>query len=155
MYAFSYVMMIVIIAYVSYRIGRAIWNCFDHSKVDDNTMLSKDATIVNVHSEKTQYVKDGMKYKTTVYFSDGFQFVSHKTDRDDGLFTYRISISPHLYENIIECAKEAHDRALAKQQPNLKPELNMEAKENSFLKMFCILLFAIVYIAAMIAIAFR
>lgn len=115
-YVMGWAIMIAFVAYCSYRIGKAIWSCFDHSNVENNAILSRDAKIVNVHSEKVQYVKNGMKYKTTVYFSDGFEFITHDTDREDELLSYRISISPELYKAIIENAKEAHDRALAKQQ---------------------------------------
>ena len=112
-YVIAWVVLSLFIAYYSYRIGKAIWNCFDHSKVEHNATLRQEAKIVNVHSEKVQYVKNGMKYKTTVTFSDGFEFITHKTNREDNIFTYEISVDT---EQIIENAMKAHGRALKKQK---------------------------------------
>ena len=112
-YVVAWIGAIAFIAYYSYRIFKATWNCFDHSKIATNAVLSPDAIITNVQSEKVQYVKNGMKFKTTVSFSDGFTFVTHKTNREDGFLTYQIAING---EEILENAKKAHERALKKQQ---------------------------------------
>lgn len=96
--------------------GKAFWSLFNHSIIPKNAILLQDAKVVDVQSEKVQYTKNGTKFKTTVYFSDGFRFVTHETERDDGLLSYQISISPALYKWMIEEATERHDCALAKQQ---------------------------------------
>lgn len=112
-YIIAWALLSVIVAYYSYRIGKAVWNCFDHSKVKANSVLCSDANIVDVRSEKVQYAKNGAKYKTTVTFSDGFKFITHKTNREDNFFTYQISVDT---EEILENATKAHDRALKKQK---------------------------------------
>ena len=103
-----------------FNLGKAFWSLFDHSIVPRNSTLSPDAEILDIRSKKVQYVKNGMKYKTTVYFSDGFQFVTHETEREDGILSYQISISPEQYKWMIESANEAHARALRKQQSRKK-----------------------------------
>ena len=113
MYIISWVLLSIIVAYYAYRIAKAVWNCFDHSKVPKNALLRQDAKIVDVSSEKVQYVKNGAKYKTTVSFSDGFVFITHKTNREDNLFTYQISVDT---DEILESAIKAHDRAIKKQK---------------------------------------
>lgn len=99
-----------------FNLGKAFWSIFDHSIVPKHSILSQDAEILDIRSEKVQYTKNGMKYKTTVYFSDGFKFVTHETDREDGFLNYQISISPELSRWIIKGATLAHDEALRKQQ---------------------------------------
>ena len=70
------------------------------------------AKIVDINFEKVQYTKNGMKYKTTVSFSDGFKFITHKTNRKDSFFTYQISIDETLRQDIIEKATRLHIRAV-------------------------------------------
>ena len=109
-------LLVAFAAFFIFLIGRSIWSCFDHSHIKPNSVLRKDAKIVNINTEKVQYTKNGAKYKTSVYFSDGFVFVTHETDREDNMFTYRISIGPELRKKIINNAIEAHDRALMRQK---------------------------------------
>ena len=108
------------LAYGLFNFGKAFWSLFKHTSVPKNAILYRDAKIVDVRSDKVQYVKNGSKYKTTVRFSDGFRYITHETERDDNFLTYQISISPELYKSIIECAKEEHDRAFEKQQKRFK-----------------------------------
>ena len=96
--------------------GKPVWSLFDHSKTEPNAVLRSDAKIVDIDTEQVTYMKNGAKYKTTIRFSDGFVFTTHKTDRDDNFFSYKISISPELRKEIISNAIEAHDRALQKQR---------------------------------------
>lgn len=110
------ILLIAIFAYIIFMFCRAIWSQFDHSAVPESRELQPDAKIVRVYSEKVQYTKNGMKYKTTVIFSDGFKFVTHETDRVDGFLSYQISIGPELYKRIIDSANEAHERSLRNQQ---------------------------------------
>ena len=98
-----------------FNLGKALWSLFDRSIVPKKTILSQDAKIIDIRSEKVQYTKNGMKYKTTICFSDGFEFVTHETEREEGILSYQISISPELYKWMIKSAQEAHDDALRKQ----------------------------------------
>ena len=103
-----------VLLYFGFR--KEVWSLFDHSEFYHNVQLQPDAKIVDVKSEKVQYTKGSAKFKTTVFFSDGFSFITHTTDRDEGFFTYRISIGTELYEEIIRKAIEAHNRALEEQK---------------------------------------
>ncbi len=108
-------LLFIIIIFVVVTLNKSVSSNFDQTRKEPYTKLQPDATIVNVEVEQVQYVKNSAKFKTTVYFSDGFVFITHKTDRDDNFFTYKISISPELRKEIIQNAIEAHDRALKQQ----------------------------------------
>jgi type III secretory pathway component EscS len=95
-------------------LGVALWSLFDHSKWAKNSNPSFDARIIDIQTDNVQYVKDGAKYKTTVYFSDGFIFTTHETNREDGIFSYQISIDADLSEQIINNAVVAHKEAVYK-----------------------------------------
>ena len=101
---------LAVLIYFVYR--KQIWSLSDHSEVYHNLELKPDAKIVDIKTEKVQYVKNDVKYKTPVSFSDGFSFVTHQTDREDHFFTYNISVGSELYKQIIAKAVEAHNRAL-------------------------------------------
>ena len=104
---------IVCFFYGMFNLCRGFWSLFNHSKVPKNAVLSLNAKIIDISSQKVKYVKNGAKYKTTVLFSDGFEFITHKTNREDNIFTYEISVDT---EQITENAIKAHDRALKKQK---------------------------------------
>ena len=92
---------------------RDIWSKFDHSSWDEKAQPSLNAKIADIKVEKVHYVKNGAKYKTTVLFSDGFRFVTHRTDRDERFFTYSISLNK---EEILRCAMNAHKEAVEKRK---------------------------------------
>ena len=98
---------------------RAFYHLFDHTKQEPYTKLDPLAEIVDIQTEKVEYSKNGAKYKTTVFFSDGFQFITHKTNRKEGFFTYQISIDDSLRKEIIESAIAAHNQAVEKQTNNM------------------------------------
>ncbi|MBE6761039.1 MAG: hypothetical protein E7551_02005 [Ruminococcaceae bacterium] len=94
---------------------RAIYHLFDHTDYDTTLPLDYNAKIVDIRSEKVQYAKNGAKYKTTVLFADGFRFITHKTKRENGFFTYQISIDEELMSKIVDKAISAHGKAVEKQ----------------------------------------
>ena len=100
--------------YGIYMVGKNMHSKLDHSFIP-STPLDPDAKIIDISSEKVIYVKNGAKYKTKVTFSDGFVFTTHKTKREDGWWTYNISIDSNLAIEIIECAINAHTKACIKQ----------------------------------------
>ena len=79
-----------------------------------NSKPDINAKIINIDTQKVQYAKNGTKYKTTVSFSDGFIFITHKTNREDGFFNYQISIDESLRISIIEKAICLHQKAVEK-----------------------------------------
>lgn len=101
-----------VLAYPIYGLIRAFLSLFDHGKWKKNSTPSAEARIVDMKTEKVQYVKNGTKYRTTVLFSDGFTYITHKTDRSDNFFTYSISISPELRDKIVYNAEKAHQKAV-------------------------------------------
>lgn len=93
------------------NLGKGIYYKFDHSYWDENSQPSLNAGIVDVVSEKVQYTKNNAKFKTTVTFTDGFRFVTHRTDRTQHFMTYDISVDK---AEVIALAMEAHKKAVEK-----------------------------------------
>lgn len=91
---------------------RPIWWMFDHwgwstcSKPDSNAQPN-DFT-----SERVKYVKNDAKFKTTVTFTDGFYFITHKTSRMDYFMSYTISLPPELKAEILNKAIAKHAAAV-------------------------------------------
>ena len=90
-----------------------IYNLFSHSIAKDCKNLRRDAKIVNVKRD-TVGSKNSKKIRTEVLFDDGFEFVSHKTDREDSLFSYRIQVTEKTAKEILKDAMEAHQKACDK-----------------------------------------
>lgn len=94
------------------NIAAQIYNMFSHNYYKKET-LRTDAKIMDVKRE-TVGAKNDKKICTTVTFDDGFVFVSHKTDRDDSFFSYRIQVTEATAREILEDAVEAHQKACLK-----------------------------------------
>jgi hypothetical protein len=73
--------------------------------------LSIDAKVVNVSSFVVG-TKGGKKYKTILYFSDGFVYITYKTDRCAIWGGYSISKDAVLKSEILNDAFKAHQKAL-------------------------------------------
>lgn len=86
-----------------------IYNAFSHSSGNKKN-LRRDAKIVNVKQD-TVGSKNDKKIRTTVVFDDGFEYISHKTDRDDSFFSYRIQVTEATRKKILEDAMQAHQKA--------------------------------------------
>lgn len=105
---------IVIVFYNGYR---TIYSWFDHYGWKKNSSPKKNAKMHWITSEKVHYGSSSTKakLKTTVTFSDGFYFITHKTEYDrTGVFAYRMYISGELKKKIIESAIKKHDLAVEK-----------------------------------------
>ena len=113
---------VILLACYAYSICRAVYYLFDHSGWEEHTKPNAKAGILKVSSEKVQYVKNGQKYKTTVWFSDGFYFITHKTNREDNFLSYEISVDEDLMEEIITKACKRHDKAVNQYFKNYKAE---------------------------------
>ncbi len=111
---FTIVFLLLVIGWVFYNLVRDVYTWSNHYGWEENSTPDKNAKIQNISSEKVQYSKNGAKYKTKITFSDGFYFITHKTDREDGFLTYRIFISDELREKIISLAIEKHNIAVDK-----------------------------------------
>lgn len=101
------IMMAVIVAAVIYY---KTYNSRTHTIYDKNT-LKENAVIIDIDT-KVVGLKGERKYRTTVTFSDGFEYVSHDTERDDGFLTYTISLSERMKKQIVAEAIKAHCEAV-------------------------------------------
>ena len=114
----NFLIHLILIFFVCYAVisfSQELYSKFDHSKLP-STQLQEDASVVDFKSEKVQYLKNGAKYKTHVYFSDGFEYVTFRTNRTSPhWYSYQISIDKELANSIIEKAIQAHEKAYAKQ----------------------------------------
>ena len=109
---------IIVVGFCVVSLCISIYHLFDHTQQPSNTKLDPKATIIDFRSEKVEYSKNGAKFKTTVVFSDGFRYITHRTNRKDGIFTYQIGIDNSLRKEIIEKAISKHDEAINKQKYN-------------------------------------
>lgn len=101
-------MVIVSIGVVLYNMCKSVYTWSDHYGWEENSSPDKNAKIKNITSKEVQYSRNGAKLKTTITFSDGFYFISYKTDREDKALTYKIYLSNELREKIIGSAIEQH-----------------------------------------------
>lgn len=90
-----------------------IYNLFSHSSAKDYKNLRHDAKIVSVKRD-TVGGKNDKRIRTEVIFDDGFEYISHKTDRDDSFLSYRIQVTEATARKILEDALEAHQKACDK-----------------------------------------
>ena len=88
----------------------SLYRCFDHSHTKYAENLRPDAKITRV-DKKVVGVKNSKKIRTVVVFEDGFLFESHKTDRENGFMTYKLSVSEATLKEILRRAVEAHNKA--------------------------------------------
>ena len=103
-----------IIFYNSYK---SIYAWSDHCGWEPNSKPDKNAQIRNIASEKVRYGSSStyVKLKTKITFSDGFYFITHKTDYNHtGLCTYQVYLSDELREKVIGLAIEQHNLAVDK-----------------------------------------
>ena len=109
----NYIGFVLWMALCGYALFKVLRACFDRSITAKGTVLMENATITDIRSEKIQYNLNRAKYKTTVCFSDGFQFVTYRTNREDRAFGCEISVDAG---EITMYAHRAHGRAFSKQE---------------------------------------
>ena len=89
------------------------YNSTSHSKVGNSEKLSAEAAIIDIETEIVG-LKGEHVFRTTVTFDDTFQYVSHKTNRQDKFMVYTIAITQEQKSEIIQEAYFAHFEALKK-----------------------------------------
>ena len=104
-----------IFGFIAYSIFMEIYSQFDHYYWPDDALPCEEAEIVDQGSERVIYTKNNAKFKTTIYFNDGFQYVTYHTDRDDGFLTYRISVNQADVRSLAYCAHAKQIARLKKQ----------------------------------------
>ena len=105
--------MILAIAVIGGIVYKDIYDSTNHCRCNDASRLSIEAKIVNISTEKVG-TKGHKRFRTTVVFSDGFEYISHDTNVDNYVFAYRISLSASDKEQIVLDAIEAHKNAIEK-----------------------------------------
>ena len=108
---FCILFIIVLLVLSGFLLYREIYTFFNHKRWSENAVPCEVAEIIDWNTEKVRYIKNDAKFKTTVMFSDGFIYVTFKTQRKDSLFQYRISVDS---EEIAQDAMEAHATELIK-----------------------------------------
>jgi hypothetical protein len=84
-----------------------------HTHYENVHLLSCDAKIVDIKHEKESWGRS--KYiRTIVFFSDGFQYHTHKCRAVPGLGYQTLYVNSDVLEIIIKRAIRAHDRLIAK-----------------------------------------
>ena len=109
-----YILVLAFFGFCCYNVCREFYSYADHGKWKKDSRPDPDAEIVNTTEEQVKYIKNGAKYKTTIFFSDGFYFITHKTNQKNGLGHYTISIDSDLRNTIKERAIAAHTKAVSK-----------------------------------------
>ena len=88
----------------------------DHGKWNKDAQPSFDAKIVDFSFKTKSYGKNDVRFLSTVTFSDGYVFISTKSNRKDRVFTYQISMDEELRQSIIGNAIDSHFDAVKKKQ---------------------------------------
>lgn len=83
-----------------------IYNMLDNTKCEDPARLKADAEIMDVRRKVVAPPNQGTaRYRTTVIFNDGFEYISHYShSKQTGLTSYQISIGPEENLGILQQA---------------------------------------------------
>ncbi len=109
LYVFTIILATIILSLFLTTVIREIYSKSDHTGWKKGSIPDRDATIVNISSEKVKYDKNDAKFKTTVQFSDGFYFITHRTNRENRLLSYTISLDSKLANEIAARARVMHN----------------------------------------------
>ena len=91
-----------------------IYYAFEHGKWERGSVPDPDASVVNVESEPVNYA-GVVRFKTTITFSDGFRYISHKTKQDvSWVGSVKYTLPEDLEKEIMQRAMEAHAKAVKK-----------------------------------------
>ncbi len=103
------------------------YNSKDHCSYDDVETLREDAQVINLTCNVVGN-KQKRRWRTEVYFDDGFRYISHKTDVNNYILGYRISITEGDKIDIIELAVEKHSKII--EQRELSKEMSKQNLED-------------------------
>lgn len=122
-----------------------VYELFNHSHCANPAKLRVNARIVDVKHTKVG-TKNDVKICTEVYFDDGFRYETYQTDRENHFFSYTVGVGRETSNEILERAKEAHQKALEKAQrrrqcavdnlPNDSQEKKRENLEREYTKTY-------------------
>lgn len=89
-----------------------------HARFKRHLELNPDATISRMDSQQVRFGKTFAEYRTTVEFTDGFEYVTNKTKTEYNTpvkYAYRISVDDELRQEIQEDAIACHEKAVNRQ----------------------------------------
>ena len=110
-----YAVIFSVLGFAAYAVIKSgIYNMTSHSIYDDCEKLRENAEIITVTREIIGGRKSIKRYRTILTFDDGFKFISHKTNTENGVFTYTISIGEVINQEILNDAIEAHKKMIEK-----------------------------------------
>lgn len=87
----------------------------DHVSCSDQNALRPEARIIDVQREQVG-TKGHRRWRTTVSFDDGFQYISHETQVEEFIFSYKISVTDKQNEEILIKAVVAHQKAIEEKE---------------------------------------
>lgn len=105
---------IVILMFIILASLRQILSWFDRGSWAKGAYPDPNAQISNVSREQVKYAKNDAKYRTTIEFTDGYRYITHKTGREQGFLTYTIAVDAALDAEIKEDAIRKHDKDVRK-----------------------------------------
>ncbi len=91
-----------------YGVVGTLYSWSDHGKWARNSAPDPNATIVDRSVSEVEFLKNGKKIKRTLTFSDGFTYVTYKTRRKDGFFTYSIGLNENDTKEFLLKAIDKH-----------------------------------------------
>ena len=134
MQPFLYVCGFAILCSVGFSLFMEVYSRFDHCHWDQNAMPCEEAEVKREEIKKVKYTKNNAKFKTIVYFDDGFRFVTFKTDRNDKFLSYDISVSKSEVIRLAEAAHEKEIDKLKKKGKTVYTKANLDAKVHAIQK---------------------
>lgn len=103
--------LVIVLIIVAVITCKDIYDSTSHSVCDNPTLLNEDARIINI-DRKVVGTRGHKRYRTTLFFSDGFKFISHKNDISNRLVSYSISVPNEINKEIINDAFMAHAKMI-------------------------------------------
>ena len=105
----------IVVLLVLHAVVGEIYSRFVHTRWEKNAKPDENAEVVAVRCRAVVFVPGKAKFRSLVKYSDGFRYLTYKTDRVDYLMRNRYTISV-IEQEIIAIADEAHWEALEKME---------------------------------------
>ena len=111
---FVVVLLSLLLGLCFYNAYKSIYSWFDHYGWEEDSIPNKKAKIQKIDSKVVRWGKSS-KLKTKISFSDGFYFITYKTDYEYiDVLLWKLYISETTKKNIIDLAIKKHKIATNK-----------------------------------------
>lgn len=114
----GFIAMLVIFGGLAWVIYTDWYASRSHYYYDNIATLREDVKISYVNRESVG-TRGRRRWRTTVLFTDGFKYVSHKTDIQNHFASYTISISVNTNDEILQDALMAHHKIISQKAPGI------------------------------------